>query len=356
MTTVTSTMKNALIGIIAGVLVILAIWALLPGSDTDENVVVVYSPHGKDLLNDFKARFEAAHPGIIVRLLPLPGQDVKARIRAEGRNPKADVWWGGGITDFVQLEREGLLEPYRPSWADQIDPQFRSPGDSFYAQWMTPEVIMYNSQALTADEAPGDWDDLVKDKWKDKIVIRYPLKSSTMKTIYSAMIYRFYKKDQNPDRGYAWLLDLDRNTTHYAADPTDMHQRLAAQKGVISLWNMPDAILYHQKHGLPIAYKIPASGTPVLADCIAIVKGAPHLANAKTFYEFVTSLESLIVQAGEPYGRIPAREDVPKSKLPQWIAKLDLSAIAMEIDWELFVREQENWMRYWDANIKGKGR
>lgn len=348
-------MKSILLAIAILVAAILAVWLLLPGELDDRNVVRVYSPHGRDMLDDFKARFEAAHPGIVVEVLPLPGQDVKARIRAERAHPQADVWWGGGITDFVQLEKEGLLAPYRPSWADKVNLRFCSPNDAFYAQWMTPEVILYNSDALTPDEAPDDWDDLLDEKWRGKIVIRYPMKSTTMKTIFSAMIYRFYRVDDKPDRGYEWLRKLDANTVAYAPDPTDMHQRLTQQKGVISLWNMPDAILYRQKHKLPLAYKLPVNGTPVLADCIAIVKGAQHPANARMFYEFVTSIDSLIVQAGEPYGRIPARWDLPKERLPKWMVELDLDADAMEIDWDLFVREQDNWMQYWDTHIKGKG-
>ncbi len=347
-------MRGWLIVPILLVVVAGAVVLLLPGGETSENIVVVYSPHGEDMLNDFKKRFEAAHPDIKMVYQALPGQDVKNRIRAEGKNSHCDVWWGGGITDFVQVEQEGLLEPYKPTWADKVEPSLRSSKDLFYPQWLTPEVIIYNSDALKPEEAPSDWDDLLDDKWKDQIVIRFPLKSSTMKTIYSAMIYRFYKEDKKPDRGYDWLRKLDANTLRYADSPTTMHQMLTAKQGLVTLWNMPDAILYREgkEYQLPLAYKLPKSGTPVLADCIALVKGAPHMDNAKLFYEFVTSAESLVYQANPPYGRIPARKDVPREQLPKWMSEVDINAMAL--DWDLFVREQDTWMQYWDDNIRGK--
>ena len=348
-------MKHAFVTIAVVVIAALAVWVLLPGGEAGANVVVVYSPHGEDLLNDFKARFERAYPdnGIEVRVVALPGQVCKARIRSEKERPHADVWWGGAITDFMQLEREDLLAPYRPDWIEQIDPLFHSPTDAFAAQWLTPEVIMYNSDALTPEQAPGDWDEIVDERWRGQVVIRDPLKSSTMKTIFSAMIYRFYRDDKTPDRGYDWLRKLDRNTVTYSPTPTDMHQRLAARQGLVTLWNMPDAFLYREKHKLPIAFKIPKSGTPVLADCIAIVKGAPHPESARLFYDFVTKAESLVAQAQSPYNRIPARKDVPQDKLPAWMTSVSIPK--MEIDWDLFAREQETWMQFWDENIRGKG-
>ena len=42
---------------------------------------------------------------------------------------------------------------------------------------------------------------------------------------------------------------------------------------------------------------MPASGTPVITDGIAIIRGAPNPEEAKRFYEFVTTPESLAYAA-----------------------------------------------------------
>ena len=68
---------------------------------------------------------------------------------------------------------------------------------------LLPEVIMINSDVLTPEEGPQDWDDLLDPEWKDKIVIRGVLASGTMRTIYSSMIYRQGADD--PEKGYEWL-------------------------------------------------------------------------------------------------------------------------------------------------------
>src|SRR6185503_19118102 len=57
--------------------------------------LVIYSPHGRDLLTLFEHRFEAAHPDVDVRWLDMGSQEVYDRIRSERANPQADVWFGG---------------------------------------------------------------------------------------------------------------------------------------------------------------------------------------------------------------------------------------------------------------------
>ena len=45
-------------------------------------------------------------------------------------------------------------------------------------------MLVYNSAAVPAAEAPQDWDDLLDPKWKGKILIRDPLASGTMRTVW----------------------------------------------------------------------------------------------------------------------------------------------------------------------------
>ena len=61
----------------------------------------------------------------------------------------------------------------------------------FYILFMTPEVIAYNSNAVSAADAPKDWADVVDPKWKGKVLIRNPVESGTMRAIFGAMRLAF---------------------------------------------------------------------------------------------------------------------------------------------------------------------
>ncbi|PYS22086.1 MAG: iron ABC transporter substrate-binding protein [Acidobacteria bacterium] len=314
--------------------------------------LLIYTPHGQDMLRDFIARYKQIHPDVDVQFLDMGSREVLERIRAERNRPQADLWWGAAHTTFQTAADENLLAVYKPSWADKVPDYARDPQDRWYGTYETPEVIVYNSDAVHAEDAPRDWDDVLDPKWRDKVLIRNPNPSDTMRAIFGGMIWRYYKDTKAPDQGYDWLRRLDTNVHEYTADGTLLMQKLARQEGLITLWDMPDARLYREQKNLPVGYNIPTSGSPVVIDCIAIVRGAPHEEEAKRFYEFVTTNESLTASARNYY-RIPVRTDIDRRQLPDW---MNVPFTRMHIDWDLLRRQSNDWLRYWETNIRGRGK
>ena len=314
--------------------------------------VVVYSPHGKEMLSAFAGAFEKDHPSVAVQWLDMGSQDVYDRVRTEQENPQADIWWGGPMTGFLRAEREGLLERYVPSWDSASPPGEKSPGNFWYGTFLTPEVIMYNSNRITAERAPKDWDDLLDPAWRGSIVIRSPLASGTMRIIFSSMIERERERGGGTPAGFAWLRRLDANTKTYAADPTQLYIAIAREEGLVTLWDLPDVMLQKETHHYPFDYVLPASGTPLITDGIAIVRGARHGEEARAFYEFVTSRPSMIRQAREFY-RIPARDDIPRSELPPWMQSLRIRPL--NVNFDTLASHEGEWMQAWDEVVRGRG-
>jgi spermidine/putrescine-binding protein len=213
------------------------------GASTSDHKLLVYTPHGQDLLSDFVARYKQVHPETEIQFLDMGAREVFERVRAERNRPQADLWWGAAHTTFQQAAEENLLAPYRPSWAEKVPAASRDVQDRWYGTYETPEVIVYNSEAVTEAEAPKDWDDVLDARWRDKILIRNPNPSDSMRAIFGAMIWRFYKDSGSPEKGYEWLRRLDANVHEYTADGTLMVQKLARREGLISLWDMPPAVL-----------------------------------------------------------------------------------------------------------------
>jgi iron(III) transport system substrate-binding protein len=315
--------------------------------------VVVYSPHGKEMLAAFEERYEAVHPDQDIQWLDMGSQDAYDRIRTEQGNPQADVWWGGPMLLFDRAEKEGLLEAYRPSWDSAVPPDEKSEKEFWYGTALLPEVIMYNSRIVDSASAPRDWDALLLPQWKDRVIIRLPMASGTMRMIFASIMEREFRRTGNVEAGLRWLRALDANTKSYAADPTQLYLKIAREEGSVTIWDLPDVVIQSREHGYPFAYVIPASGTPVITDGIALVKGARHPEAGKVFYEFVTSKENMIIQA-ERFSRIPARKDISPSLLPGWISQLKITS--MGLDWRVISSKEPEWMRLWDEQVKGRGR
>jgi len=322
---------------------------ILTGCGGDQReTLVIYSPHGKEMLSEYEKGFEAVHPEVNVQWIDMGGQDAYDRIRTERRHPQASLWWGGDGPTFDRAAREGLLAPYRPSWHAAVPTDAHATDDSWYATYLTPEVMLFNSRKVLRADAPVDWDDLLDARWKGRIIVRYPLASSTMRTIWGAMIMR----QQTVEDGYAWLARLDRNTKTYTADPTQLYLKIAREEGDVTLWNMPDTYIQTEINGYPFDYILPSSGTPVLNDGIALVKNGPNPKRARQFYEFVTTDSALVHQANAFY-RIPVRTDIDRSGLPEWMTRVAIKS--MPIDWKRLTTEGPGWMQFWDEHIKGRG-
>jgi len=318
----------------------------------DKTPLLVYSPHGKDLLSTFEREFEAVHPDVDVRWLDMGAQDVYERVATERNNPQADIWWGGPMTSFERAAEESLLAAYRPTWAAEVPPEAKSEEDFWFGTFYTPEVIMYNRTMLSDSGAPSDWDDLLDPKWRGKIILRSPLASGTMRTIFCAIIQREAQRSGDSSAGFVWLQKLDRNTKTYVADPTQLYLRIAREEAPLSVWDMPDVEFQIHRNNDPFAYRIPTSGTPVLVEGIAIIRGAQHPVAAREFYEFVTSKAS-ILEAARQFYRVPVRSDIPRDSLPDWIRAHPWKP--MSVDWRVLARHEQQWMQYWDDHVKGTG-
>ena len=117
-------------------LILLAIGIACGGcAKSGRTPIVVYSPHGKEMLASFAGAYEEIHPEAAVEWLDMGSQDVYDRVRTEKENPQADIWWGGPMTSFSRAEREGLLERYVPAWDSLCVPAYRSP-----TSWVSIEI------------------------------------------------------------------------------------------------------------------------------------------------------------------------------------------------------------------------
>ncbi|MCX5757332.1 MAG: extracellular solute-binding protein [Candidatus Hydrogenedentes bacterium] len=306
------------------------------------DVLVVYSPHGPEMLKDYETLFEAAYPGVDLQWLDMGSQEVFNRVSAEGNRPAGDVWWGGPSTMFVKAAEEGLLDTYRPSWAGVIDAVYKDARDRWYGTFRTPLAVLFNNTRYTKDTAPKTWDDLVSPAWRGRVALRKPSASGSMRVFLGAMISRA----SSEDAGFAWLKRLHEATESYPESPQFLFDHLKRNPEVVSVWVLPDIILQRERNGFPFDGVVPPD-TPVLTEGIGIVKNAPHPERARQFYEFVTTTAALIHQA-HAYAKMPVRADVDSNALPAWMRE---PLQAMPIDWAAFAQKEQTWCDRWEREV-----
>ena len=342
--------------LLGGLFVSVLLVVLLVGCAQDtRTVVTVYTPHGRELMTDLKARFEREHPTIDVQWVDLASQAVLDRVRAEKSRPNADVWFGAPSEMFDRAANEGLLAAYTPSWADAIPADAKDTAGFWYGTYLTPEVIGYNTVGVRAADAPRDWSDLASPRWKGKLLLRDPVASGTMQAIFGAILQRSISQTGNTEQGWRWLERVDANTREYTASATDLYQKLGRRLGVVTMYSMPDLATLEARLSMPVKVVIPSSGTPLSIDGIAILRGAPRQEEAKIFVNFVASREVMLVAARD-HLRMPARNDVPPDSLPKWIRDAQKAIVPMALDRQLMADSLAVWMTAWDARVRNRFR
>src|SRR5881628_3751040 len=91
------------------VLLILASPACYSSRPSSQPRLLIYTPHGQDMLRDFVARYKQIHPEVDVQFLDMGSREVLERLRAERNRPQADLWWGAAHMTFQTAADENLL-------------------------------------------------------------------------------------------------------------------------------------------------------------------------------------------------------------------------------------------------------
>jgi iron(III) transport system substrate-binding protein len=309
------------------------------GGNDGRTELMIYSPHGRELLEVFETRYEELNPGVDVVWLDMGSQEVLERVRSERANPQADVWWGAPAPLFESAAQEGLLAEVEPTWAASLPAAARDPEGMWYGTYITPEVIAYNTELVSAEEVPRDWDEVLEPQWTGRVLIRDPLASGTMRAIFGMIVDRSIRETGDTAAGMDWLRRLDAQTKEYVLNPTLLYQKLARQEGAVTLWDMPDLEELKARTTFPIDYVFPTSGTPTPVDAVAVIAGAPHPEAAASFVEWIGSDEA-IIRAARDFFRLPARTDIPGDSLPEGLRR---------------AQEENNWMMHWDEHVRGRG-
>ena len=252
--------------------------------------LVIYSPHGRDLLTLFEQRFEALQPDVDVRWLDMGSQEVYDRVRSERANPQADVWFGGPSTIFARGARDSCSSRTGRPGPTRSRRRGRGAGRSLLRRLRDAGgASCTTSRRCRPPRRRGDWDDLLDPRWTGKMLIRDPMASGTMRAVWGMIIERRHPGHGRHRRGLRLAARgstrRPRNTcsTPAAARREDRAPGRAGHD--LGLARHPDQPA-HAACRSAIAF--PTSGTPRRSRTpIALVRGAPHAAAARAFIDFV---------------------------------------------------------------------
>jgi iron(III) transport system substrate-binding protein len=229
--------------------------------------------------------FQKAHD-IKVNMVRMSSGEAYAKIRAEARNPKTDLWWAGTGDPHLQAASEGLTEEYKSPMLDQLQDWAKSQAES--SGYKTVGVYAgalgwgYNTDIFKQKgyKEPVCWADLLAPELKREIQIANPNSSGTAYTALASLV-----QIMGEDKAFEYLKALNTNISQYTKSGSAPVKAAARGETGLGIVFMHDAVA-QTAEGFPVKSIAPCEGTGYEIGSMSIVKGARNMENAKTWYDW----------------------------------------------------------------------
>ena len=282
---------------------LIALWSC-QSPDKQPDKLVIISPHPESIEIEFGSNFEKWYEAETGRPVKTDWRDAGGtssnyrqiiddfKLVPDGIN--IDIFFGGGTDSYLRLADLDLLTAYKLPDAQlkQIPQSYHGIPvyDSkyrWYGAALSSFGIMYNDQLREIKDLPKatKWEDLGDIALINQIGAADPRESGS-----AHMMYEIILQTHGWEKGFALLTKLGGNVKKFSAGSNVIPRDVGAGQVIYGL--AIDFYAYSQITALgadKIKYILPSDGTVVNPDSIAILKGAPNLAVAKKFIEFVLS-------------------------------------------------------------------
>ena len=277
---------------------------LLEGART-EGEAVVYANMDVTAMKPLTDGFMKRYPGVKTTSVHFSGAAIITRIDSESRAGKqlSDVVLSGQLGVLASIEKR-IAARYRSPEREFLRDGFRD-RDGLWTAYMTNVMVSaYNTRLVKKEELPRSVEDLLKPRWKNKLVM-----DSQSYVWFGTMMQ--YLGEEN---GLRFMKRLNEQNLQHSRGRRLMTQLLAAGEYDIAVETNLNSVLSLSKQGAPLGFA-PIQPYFLSPSLVFMSAKAPHPFAGALFTDYLLSEEGqkIIVTTN----RMPAHAKVrsPESQL-----------------------------------------
>ena len=190
--------------------------------------LLVYTALETDQLKAYQEGFNKVHPDIDIKWVRDSTGVITAKLLAEKANPQADAVMGVAASSLALLDKNGMLEPYKPLNLDAIMSAYRDKKNppAWFGMDVWGATVCFNTveAAKRNIPKPETWKDLTKPAYKGQIVMPNPASSGTGFFDVTAWL-TLWGDDNGKGGGWKYMDALHENIaqyTHSGSKPCNM--------------------------------------------------------------------------------------------------------------------------------------
>lgn len=299
--------------------IILVLYVLV--YDTSGDTIVIYSALEQYRNDDLKEHLDEQFPNYNVQIMYLPTAKIGAKINSEKKKTDADILLGveTGYLEKIKDSLETVIKYSELEYLDNLNPKhgkyvvWESYGGGFAVN--TKILEKYNIPE------PTSYEDLLKEVYKNQIVIQDPKSSSTG--------YNFYLNLRN-EWGLAKTLDyydeLDKNVKQYSESGSGPVKMLIQGECAVAT-ALTYQVVTEINNGNPLKMIYPDQGSPFSLDGTTMIKGRGK--NDKVVEIFKYIINDYLIYDKEMYnpGQILKQQNSKMKNYPENIKYADMKNI-----------------------------
>jgi putative spermidine/putrescine transport system substrate-binding protein len=289
--------------------------------------------------------------GVTVPPDPKGSSVAMAALEKERDAPVADCAYYSGAIGF-QAAQKGLHQPYKPKGWEKIPAALKDPSGLWWTVHTATIAFVVNTRALGGAPVPRSWADLLKPEYKGKIAYDDPTWGGTSFTLVYGLNELMGGSATDFGPGLAYLKKLDANVSSYPRE--SIYNEVL--RGEVPIWINADGNGYKMRYvdGGTVDVVLPAEGTFTMPLVMGLVKGAPHAAEAKAYFDWL-----LTADAQAEFAKSFFRPVVPGA-LPAGLAAKFLPDAeyrrARDLDLAQMAGAADALKKAWRDAIRGAGR
>jgi iron(III) transport system substrate-binding protein len=271
-------------------------------TDKDHGDVTVYTARHYEADS---VMFEAftKRTGIKVNEIKGTAEELVARIKQDGENSEADLFFtvDGGVLNYAK--RENVLQSLRSEVIDQQVPaKWRDPEDVWIGVATRARVIVYAKDRVKPEEL-STYESLTDEKWKGKVLVR------SYSNLYNQSLLASFIAINGEEQAEEWARGIANNFAR-VPEGGDRDQARAIAEGIgdVAIMNTyyvgqlaasKDAEEVRIAEGLGVFFpNQETTGTHLNISGIGLVRHSKNRAHALKLVEYMTSKEgqTLLVQ------------------------------------------------------------
>ncbi len=271
--------------------------ALSATAHAQKTTLLVYTALETDQLKAYQEGFNKQYPDIELKWVRDSTGVITAKLLAEKANPQADAVMGVAASSLALLDKNGMLEPYRPLNADAIMSQYidKKKPPAWFGMDVWGATICYNTieGQKKGIPKPETWKDLLKPAYKGQIVMPNPASSGTGFFDVTAWLTLWGDKDGKGD-GWKYMDGLHENIAQYTHSGSKPCNMAGSGEYVVGI-SFEYRGNTNKAKGAPIDLVFPKEGLGWDLEAFAIHKGTKKLEAAQKLADWASSKDAMLL-------------------------------------------------------------